>query len=256
MSYLETLFALREKRILITGSTRGLGFTFAKGFAKAGAAVIINGTTNHGVKDAMENIRDAGGVAEGAAFDVTDYEAVESAVASLLNGGRIDVLVNNAGIQRREPLIDMSHDNWKKVVDTNLSSVFAVSQIVARSMIKNGKGKILNISSLNSIGARPTIANYCAAKAGLNALTRSMATEWGPYNIQANALVPGYFITDLTRPLADDKDFDSWVKSEVPLGRWGNPDELLGAVFYLTSGASDYVNGHILVVDGGWTACL
>jgi len=256
MGYLETIFSVSEKRILITGSTRGLGYTFAAGLASAGATVIINGTTQEGVAAAVRKIIDNGGAAEGAAFNVNEIDAAKKAIAGVLKQGTIDVLVNNAGIQRREPLIDMSYDSWKEVIDTNLSSVFLVSQIAVTAMIGSGKGKIINISSLNSIGARPTIANYSAAKAGLNALTRSMATEWGHHNIQTNAVAPGYFITDLTRPLADDEAFDSWVRSEVPLGRWGDPKELLGAVIFLASDASNYVNGHLLVVDGGWTACL
>lgn len=233
-----------------------MGYVFATGFSRAGASVIINGTTAAGVNSAAREINNGGGAAEAAAFDVNDYDEVRRAIAGLLDQGQIDVLVNNAGIQRRDPLIEMSVDNWKQVIDTNLSSVFAVSQMVAKSMMDSGGGKIVNISSLNSIGARPTIANYSAAKAGLNALTRSMATEWGPYNIQTNAIAPGYFATDLTRPLAEDVQFDSWVKSEVPLGRWGNPEELQGAAIFLASDAASYVNGHVLVVDGGWTACL
>jgi gluconate 5-dehydrogenase len=254
---MKNLFSVEDKVVLITGSSRGLGLTFAQGFADAGATVIVNSRTENAVKTAVENIRNGGGKAEGFCFDVTDSKAVDRSVSQIEDQfNRIDVLVNNAGIQQRAPLEELSDEDWEKVIDGNLTSVFKVSRCVAKGMIRRRSGKIVNISSLNSIGARPTIAHYSAAKAGLNALTRSMATEWGKHNIQANAVAPGYFITDMTRILAEDSQFDAWVKTEVPLGRWGDPEELIGAVIYLASAASNYVNGHVLVVDGGWTACL
>lgn len=251
------LFSVRDKVVLITGSTRGLGRTFAEGFARAGARVVVNGRSKESVDTVVGDLTEKGQSATGAAFDVSDEAAVGDAVARVVESeGGIDVLVNNAGIQRRAPLGEMSLSQWREVVETNLTSVFLVSQTVVRASMQKGGGSIVNISSLNSFGARPTIANYCSAKSGLNGLTRSMATEWGATGIRANAIAPGYFLTDMTRPLADDPEFDGWVKREVPLARWGNPDELVGAAIFLASDASTYVNGHVLFVDGGWTACL
>ncbi len=166
------------------------------------------------------------------------------------------MLVNNAGIHRRAPLEQLTEEEWTEVIDVNLNAVFIVSKNVGLGMIERKRGKIINISSINAWGARPTIANYCASKGGLNALTRSMATEWGRYNIQTNAIAPGYFVTDLNKSLVEDPKFDEWVRKEDPLGRWGDPEELVGTAIYLASRASDYVNGHILFVDGGWSSCL
>ncbi len=251
------MFDVTGKIVFVTGSSRGLGLTFARGFADAGATVIINSRHEEAVQAAVETIRSQGGKAYGYAFDIADSRQVSEKVSVVLaEHERIDVLINNAGIQRRAPLEEMTEEDWKKVLDVNLTSVFVVSQRVVKDMIRRKQGKIINISSLNSWGARPTIANYCAAKGGLNALTRSMATEWGKYNIQTNAIAPGYFLTDLTRPLKQDAKFDAWVKSEVPLGRWGDPKELIGTAIYLASLASGYVNGHVVYVDGGWSACL
>jgi gluconate 5-dehydrogenase len=254
---LKNLFAVRDAVVLITGSTRGLGRVFAEGFAAAGAKVIVNGRDGEHVAQCVGEIEQIGAEAYGAPFDVTDTDAASEAVGRIgREVGPIDVLVNNAGIHDRGPLGEMRIDQWRHVLDVNLTAVFIVSQLVAGGMIKKGGGRIVNVSSLNSVGARPTIANYCAAKAGLNALTRSMATEWGRHNVTANAIVPGYFVTDLTRELSEDADFDKWVRSEVPLGRWGDPEELVGTAIFLASAAASYINGQLIIVDGGWTACL
>jgi len=251
------LFDVSGKVVLITGSSRGLGFAFAKGFAEVGAKVVINGTSSRTVDPAVEQIEHAGGFARGYPFNVTDREAVERNVARIEEEvGPIAVLINNAGIQRRTPLEQMTLKDWRAVIDTNLTGVFIVTTSVIPGMIARRHGAIINISSLNAEGARPTIAPYCSAKGGLEALTRSMATEWGKYNIRANAIAPGYFITDLTKPLADDPDFDAWVKGNVPLGRWGDPSELLGAAIFLASEASSYITGRTITVDGGWRASL
>lgn len=251
------LFSVRDKIVLITGSARGLGFAVAKGFAGAGAKVVINGLTPENVNNAVKEIKDAGGEAYGYCFDVSNEALVEKNIRDIEeNIGPIDVLVNNAGIQRRAPLEDLSLEDWKEVIDINLTGAFITGRSAAKRMIKRNKGKIINITSLNAEGARPTIANYCAAKGGLKMLTRSMATEWGRYNINVNAIGPGYFKTDLTRILTDDPAFDAWVRSEVALGRWGEPEELIGAAIFLASAASDYVSGHTIYVDGGWQASL
>ncbi|MFO7696657.1 MAG: SDR family oxidoreductase [Anaerolineae bacterium] len=251
------LFDINGVRMLITGSTRGLGYALASGLAEQGARIIVNGTREETVAPAVERLTAAGYVASGYAFDVTDASRVESEVARIeAEQGPIEVLINNAGIQRRAPLMDMSADQWDAVLATNLSSAFTVGRAVARAMIQRGAGVIINITSLNVEGARPSIGNYIAAKGGLDALTRAMATEWGPFGIRVNAIAPGYFVTDMTRPLVDDPEFDRWVKGNVPLRRWGDPKELVGAAIYLASSASSYVSGRTIHVDGGWRASL
>lgn len=251
------LFSVQGKVVLVTGSTRGLGRTFARGFAEAGASVVINGRSESTVDAAAAALSDEGLSATGIAFDVADEQAVAGGIRRVIDScGRIDVLVNNAGIQKRAPLSEMSAAIWRTVLDTNLTAAFLVSQAAVRESMSEHGGSVINISSLTTFGARPTIANYCAAKSGLNALTRSMATEWGGVGVRANAIAPGYFLTDMTRPLAEDAEFDGWVRNEVPMGRWGDPKELIGAAIYLASDASTYVSGHVLFVDGGWSACL
>ncbi len=251
------LFDLTGKIILITGGGRGLGFSFAKGYVQAGARVVLNDINQAELDKALPALREMGGDVAGYCFDVSDEAGVEKGIAAIeAEVGPIDVLVNNAGIHRRAPLDQMTAADFRKVVDVNLTSAFIVGQAVAKRMIERRKGKIINIASLNSVMARPNIGNYCAAKGGLVMLTKSMATEWGKYNINTNAIGPGYFKTDLTRPLVEDPTFDAWVKSEVPLARWGDPDDLIGTAVYLASAASDYVNGFTVYVDGGWQACL
>jgi gluconate 5-dehydrogenase len=251
------LFDVSGQVILITGSSRGLGFAFATGFAKAGAKVVVNGTSSRTVDPAVERIRQQGGLAWGYPFDVTDDDRVEQSIARIEREvDPIDVLINNAGIQRRAPLEELTLENWMAVIDVNLTSVFIVTKHVGQAMIERKRGTIINVSSLNAEGSRPTIANYCAAKGGLEAFTRSIATEWGKYNVRANAIAPGYFITDLTRPLVDDPAFDAWVRQNVPLGRWGDPSELVGTAIFLASKASSYISGRVIAVDGGWRASL
>ncbi len=254
---MNNLFTVQNKVVLITGSTRGIGRSLAKGFAEAEAIVIINGRNKAEVESTVSQIKSTGGKAFGLAFDVTDRDAVAKNIQIVEEKvGPINVLINNAGIHRRAPLEELSVDDWQKVIDVNLNSAFYVSQVVFSYMKDRKKGKIINITSLNAEKARPNIGNYSAAKGGLKMLTKSMATEWGKYNIQTNAIGPGYFVTDLTEQLVKDPEFDRWVKSEVPLQRWGIPEELLGTAIYLASDASNYVNGHTVYVDGGWQASL
>ena len=251
------MFDLNDRTVLITGSTRGLGFVLAKGFAKAGAHVVLNGTSEKTLKKAQDELSGISDRISGYAFDVTDYKKVEQIIPIIeKESGPIDVLINNAGIHRRAPLSEMNMADWSRVIEVNLNAVFFLSQQVVRRMTQRGGGTIINISSLNAEGARPTIANYCSAKGGIKMLTRSMATEWGPLNIRTNAIGPGYFKTELTQGLSENPDFDAWVKQEVPLARWGDPEELVGTAIYLASPASSYVNGISLYVDGGWQASL
>jgi gluconate 5-dehydrogenase len=254
---MKNLFDVTNKIVLITGSSRGLGFIFATGFAQAGATVIVNGTNTEAVQKALKEIQQRGGHAEGYPFDVTnEAEVIQNIAGIQKNVGPIDILINNAGIHRRAPLDELTMENWRAVIEVNLTAAFFVAQCVARGMIERRQGKIINITSLNAEAARPTIGNYCAAKGGLTMLTKAMATEWGKYNIQCNAIGPGYFITDLTQPLVENPEFDAFVKQSVPLGRWGDPAELIGPAIFLASNASSYITGRTIYVDGGWRALL
>jgi gluconate 5-dehydrogenase len=242
-------FDLTGRTALVTGSTRGLGLAIAQALAEAGARVVVNGRSEAAAREVAASIE--GAVA--AAFDVTDEAAVSAGVAAL---GPLDVLVNNAGITLRKPMVDFSLEEWTRVVETNLTSAFLVSRAVAPGMIDRGSGKIVNVCSVTSELARETIAAYTAAKGGLKMLTRAMCSEWARHGIQANAIAPGYFDTDLTEALRADPEFDAWLRRRVPAGRWGVPADLAGAVVFFAASASDYVNGQILYVDGGLTATV
>ena len=254
---MSNLFSLEGRVALVTGSARGLGNTIARGLMKAGAKIVLSDVNRADLDKAQAALRTEGYSSAAYAFDISDEGQVSEAVAAIEREvGPIDILVNNAGIHKRDMLIDMPVENWRRVVDVNLTGAFIVGRAVARGMIERRRGKIINIASLNALMARPNIGNYCAAKGGIVMLTKSMATEWGAYSINVNAIGPGYFLTDLTKPLSDDPDFDAWVKSEVPLGRWGNPEDLVGLAVMLASPASDYISGQTIYVDGGWQACL
>lgn len=251
------LFSVKDKVILVTGSSRGIGAVLARGFAAGGASVVINGRHEEEVAAKTDELVRAGLRAAGYAFDVSHEGAVEKAVDRMEKEvGALDVLVNNAGLQRRARLEEMTLDQWEEVIRMDLTSAFIMARSAARRMLERKRGKIINITSLMAEGARPTTGNYAAAKGGLKMLTRSMAAEWGPHNIQVNAIGPGYFLTDMTDALSKDRDFDAWVKSRTPARRWGSPEELVGAAVFLASAASDFVNGQTIYVDGGWLASL
>lgn len=252
------LFDLSGKTALVTGSSRGLGLAIAEGLAAAGAAVVLNGTNAETLHQAAADLAAKGYRVREAAFDVTDENAVGAAFQALDEADiQIGVLVNNAGIQLRKALVDLTAEEWRKVIETNLTSAFLVGREAARRMIARGTGgKIINIGSVMSQIARPTVAPYTAAKGGIKLLTRAMAVEWGGHGIQVNAIGPGYMLTDMTRPLAANQEFDSWVKGRTPARRWGRPEDLVGTAVYLASPASDYVSGQIIYVDGGLTAAL
>jgi gluconate 5-dehydrogenase len=252
-----SLFDLSGRTALVTGSSRGLGRAIAEGMAKAGARLIVNGTDPARVETAIAEFRSAGHLAEGVAFDVTDEAAVVRAFEGLdAKGIAIDVLVNNAGIQMRKPLIEFTSAEWRKVIETNLTSAFIIGREAAKRMIPRKRGKIINIGSLGSELARPTVGPYTAAKGGIKTLTRSMAVEWAASGIQANAIGPGYMLTDMNQALVNNADFNNWLMSRIPAKRWGRPDELIGAAIFLASSASDYVNGQIIYVDGGMLAAM
>ena len=224
------------------------------------------GSTNSGehgsdrdrLANAASTLRDKGYKVTEAVFDVTNESAVTSAFTTLDDAGiAIDILVNNAGIQLRKPLVELSVAEWQRVIDTNLTSAFIVGREAARRMIKRGKGgKVINIGSLTSEVARATVAPYTAAKGGIKLLTRAMAAEWAVHDIQANAIGPGYMVTEMNKALIENPEFDAWVKGRTPARRWGKPEELVGAAVFLASAASAYVNGQIIYVDGGMLAVL
>ena len=194
---------------------------------------------------------------EGRLFDVTDAAAVEAAVDDIeATVGPIGILVNNAGIQQRAPLHEFPVDGWERIIETNLTSVFLVGAAVARRMIPRRQGKIINICSLTSELGRATIAPYAASKGGVKMLTRGMCADWGRHSIQVNGLAPGYIVTEMNRPLIQDPSFDEWVRRRTPAGRWGETEELVGAAVFLSSAASDFVNGQVLTVDGGFAAVI
>lgn len=251
------LFSLEGKTALITGSSRGLGQAIAVGLAEAGAGLVLNGVDGARLEASAEALRAKGHTVIAEAFDVTDEAAVNAAFDRLDAAGvRIDILVNNAGIQLRKPLVEFQAEEWRRVIDTNLTSAFFVGREAAKRMIPRRRGKIVNIGSLMSAFARPTVAPYTAAKGGIKLLTQGMAAEWAEHGIQVNAIGPGYMLTDMNEALTANPQFDGWVKARTPSRRWGRPEELVGAAVFLSSAASDYVNGQIIYVDGGMSAVL
>jgi gluconate 5-dehydrogenase len=253
-----SLFNLSGRTALITGSSRGLGFAIAEGMAAAGAHVVLNGVDTARLTNAAAALREKGYDVSHSAFDVANEAAVVAAFAQLdTEKVAIDILVNNAGIQLRKPMIELTGAEWQKVIDTNLTSAFLVGREAAKRMIaRKSGGKIINIGSLTSEVARATVAPYTAAKGGIKLLTRSMTAEWAEHNIQANAIGPGYMVTEMNKALTDNPTFDAWVKARTPAKRWGQPQELVGAALFLASNASNFVNGQIIYVDGGILAVL
>jgi gluconate 5-dehydrogenase len=252
------LFSLEGRTALVTGSSRGLGQGIASGFAAAGARVVLNGTDAARVRDSAQALRAQGHTVFEAPFDVCNETAVVSAFETLdREGVEVDILVNNAGIQFRKPMVELALADWQRVIDVNLTSAFLVGREAARRMIARQRGgKIVNIASLTSEGARATVAPYTAAKGGIKMLTRAMTAEWAIHGIQANAIGPGYMATEMNTALMNDPKFDAWVKDRTPAQRWGKPDELVGAAIFLASRASDFVNGQVVYVDGGFLAVL
>ncbi len=251
------LFDLTGKRALITGSSQGIGLTLARGLAEHGAAIVLNGRDAGKLDAAAKALRDAGHEVAVSVFDVAAADVVQTAVDAIERDvGPIDILVNNAGVQFRAPLDDFPAEKWELLLRTNISSVFYVSQAVARHMIGRGSGKIINIASVQSELARPGIAPYTATKGAVRNLTRGMSADWAKHGLQANAIAPGYFDTPLNKALVDSAEFTTWLENRTPARRWGNVDELIGAAVFLAAPASSFVNGHTLYVDGGITTSL
>ncbi|EAP72553.1 Gluconate 5-dehydrogenase [Ralstonia solanacearum UW551] len=251
------MFDLTGRTALITGASSGIGLALAGGLARAGARVVLNARGQEKLARAADSLRAQGADVHTAAFDVTDSAAVTDGIARIEAGlGPIDILVNNAGMQRRAPLEQFETAQWHALMKTNVDSVFLVGQAVARCMIPRGRGKIINICSVQSELGRPGIAPYTASKGAVKMLTKGMAIDWGQYGIQVNGLGPGYFKTELTQALVDNPEFTAWLVGRTPSRRWGDVEDLVGAAVFLASQASDFVNGHILYVDGGVTATL
>jgi gluconate 5-dehydrogenase len=253
------LFRLEGKTALVTGATHGLGMAMARGLGKAGATLVVNGhSSQERIERAVASYREDGIEAHGYLFDVTDPEAVRRAVERIEREvGPLDVLVNNAAVIERTPLLEMRVEAWKRVVETDLTGAFVMSQPVVRRMVERGGGKVINVCSMMSELGRDSVGAYAAAKGGLKMLTRAMATEWARHNVQVNGIGPGYFATDQTASIrTDGHPFNEWIVSRTPAGRWGDPDDLAGAAVFLASAASDFVNGHVLYVDGGILATI
>ena len=250
-------FRLDGRLALITGSSSGIGFALARGLGEAGAALVLNGRNSARLELAAGILRGEGFQVHTRDFDVTKAGAVRAAIEDIEAGiGAIDILVNNAGMQKRMPLQDFPEEDWHELMLTNVDSVFLVGQAVARNMIARGRGKIINICSVQSEIGRPNIAPYMASKGAVKMLTKGMAIDWGPHGIQVNGLGPGYFKTELNKALLTDDKFNTWLTGRTPSRRWGEVAELAGAAVFLASDASSFVNGHVLYVDGGVTATL
>ena len=254
---LSQVFGLQGKRALVTGSSQGIGLAIAEGLAAAGAQIILNGRDLEKLKKAKANLELKGIKSSVATFDVTDEKEVEIAIDYIeREQGPIDILFNNAGMQFRTTLEDFPLEKWRELMRVNVESAFIVGKAVARHMIPRKAGKIINISSVQSELARPTIAPYTATKGAIKMLTKGMCADWAKHNIQVNAIGPGYFKTPLNQALVDNPEFSGWLEKRTPAGRWGHVEELTGAAIFLASGASSFINGHILYVDGGITSVL
>jgi gluconate 5-dehydrogenase len=251
------LFSLKKQIALVTGSSQGIGLAMAEGLAKAGATIVLNGRDEVKLEAARKELEAKGHHIYAAAFDVTDEAATTRAVAKIESDiGPIAILINNAGMQFRTALEDYPLSKFQELMRVNVESAFIVGKAVAQAMIKRKAGKIINICSVQSELGRPSIAPYTATKGAVKMLTKGMCADWAKYNIQVNAIGPGYFKTPLNQALVDNPEFSGWLEKRTPQGRWGTVDELIGAAVFLSSKASSFVNGHILYVDGGITSVL
>lgn len=253
----DNLFNINGKVALVTGSTGGLGSVFAESLAENGATVVLNGRNEQKLKKQASEFKALGYNTHICVFDVADSVQISTAIPQVIKEvGSIDILVNNAGINLRAPLEDFDDDDWDKVIGINLTGVYKVAKAIVKGMIEKKSGKIINIGSMQSELGRPTIAPYAASKGGIKMLTKGMATEWAKYNIQVNGIGPGYFKTELTQPLYENPEFDSWLCGRTPSNRWGDTEELSGALLFLASSASSYINGQMIYVDGGLLATV
>ena len=251
----QNLFSVVDKIVLVTGASRGIGKALAIGFANAGAKVICASSSEGGTQITENEIKKNGGIATSIHADLSDFEAVDKmAKAACEIYGDIDVLINNAGTISRFPAAEYPLNEFTKVIDVNLNSVFLISQIVGQKMLAKNSGKIINIASMLSYSGGMTVPAYTASKHAITGLTKALANEWAANNIQVNAIAPGYFETDNTEALRNNPERNKEITKRIPSGEWGQPEQLVGAAIFLASEASSYVNGHILAVDGGWLA--
>jgi gluconate 5-dehydrogenase len=252
------LFDITGRVALVTGSSRGIGRALAQGLAEAGAVVVLNARSSGALETAADEIRrSTGATVHLAPFDVTDPTAVDAAIGEIEDTvGPVQICVNNAGMQKRALFTDFAFEDWNTLLATNVTSAFLVGQAVARRMKSRGRGKIINIASLQSEVSRPGIAPYAATKGAIKMLTRGMCGDLAGSGICVNAIGPGYFATELTSALVADETFSAWVRGRTPAGRWGNVEDLVGTLLYLSSDASDFVNGQIVYVDGGMLSVL
>ena len=248
-------FSLEGKTALVTGASRGLGQQIAIALAEAGADVACHSRTEGGAGEAIKSVEALGRKAIPVVGDVAERNVpARLAEEALEKFGKIDVLINNAGMIRRSPAVDYSEEDWSTVIEVNLSSIFRLSQAVGRHMIERGSGKIVNIASLLSFQGGITVPAYTASKSGVAGLTKALANEWAKYYVNVNAIAPGYMETDNTAALRADETRNRQILERIPAGRWGGADDLSGSVVFLSSSASDYMHGHVMVVDGGWMA--
>lgn len=251
-------FDLAGRRALVTGSSRGIGLAIARSLLEAGAHVVVHGrdeTTLDATTALLAEDFGADAVSS-AVFDVTQEPSVIDGIRGVEDAGPLDILVNNAGLQHREPMLEVSLENWERVIRTDLTSAFLVGRTAARGMVARGRGAIVNICSVQTDLARPTIGAYTAAKGGLRNLTKAMTAEWAGSGVRVNGVAPGYIRTELTQTLVDDPAFNAWVLGRTPIGRWGEPEDIGGAVVWLASDASRFVTGQVVFVDGGMTAVV
>lgn len=252
------LFSLKGKVALVTGATYGIGFAMASALGEAGATVVFNDINQDLVDKGLAAYKEAGIEAHGYVADVTDETAINALVKQIKEDvGSVDILVNNAGIIKRIPMVEMTAEEWRQVIDIDLTGPFIVSKAVIPDMIEKGHGKIINIASMMSELGRETVSAYAAAKGGLKMLTKNIASEYGEFNIQTNAIGPGYIETPQTAPLREEgHPFNNFIISKTPAARWGKTNDLKGPIVFLASEASDFVNGHTLYVDGGILAYI
>lgn len=248
-------FGLTGRVALVTGASRGIGQALAVGLAQAGAKVICASSREGGCEQTLALVREYGGEATALAADLSNADAVSTlATQALAVHGQIDILLNNGGTIFRAPAVDFPFDEWKNVISVNLDSAFLLSQLLGRHMVARGSGKIINIASMLSYSGGITVPAYTASKHAIAGLTKALANEWGAHNVQVNAIAPGYIRTDNTQALQDDAERSSEILKRIPAGRWGETDDLKGAAIFLASAASNYINGHVLAVDGGFLA--
>ncbi len=246
-------FDLHGKTAVVTGAGRGLGQGVALGLARAGADLVLVGRP--GSQDStQEMVADLGREAEVIDLDLSDHDAIERVCEQTTGSRQVDILVNNAGIIEREDTVALSPESWDRVLDINLSGLFFLSQHLGRPMVERGHGKIVSIASLLAFQGGIRVVSYAASKHGVAGITKALANEWGPHGVQVNAIAPGYMATDNTTALRQDADRSRAILERIPAGRWGTPDDIAGAAVFLSSAAADYVNGHVLAVDGGWLA--